>query len=71
MRKSLAALRLHPNLQRSIEDKISELVPMSEEMINPGDNRIAPAGFREKALLMSRRDKGDDEYPVRNKENFY
>ena len=57
VRKSLGTLGLHPNLQRSIEDKISERVPMSEEMNHPGKNRVVPAGFRERMRSVSQKNK--------------
>ena len=57
VRKSLAALSLHPNLQRSIEDKISERIPMPEEMRKAKSYR-APHGFEEKVKLMSKMLKG-------------
>lgn len=55
VQKSLATLDLHPNLQRAIENKISERVPIPEGMDNLRKNRIAPAGFRERVLLISHR----------------
>jgi len=54
VRESLSTLSLHPNLQRSIEDKISEHVPMPEEMKTQIKYEV-PHGFRERMKLTSKR----------------
>lgn len=55
--KSLTAFSLSPDLRKSIEEKISERVPMPREMHDPGENRNDPATLRDKLLALSQKGK--------------
>jgi hypothetical protein len=55
--ESLATLRLHRDMQNSIEQRISERVPFPEVINGRSESRIPPAGFMEKILLLSQKGK--------------